>query len=209
MASSKYKWWSRWESNPRPPDCEPSALPTELLPHGLYYHADVPSIPRIWLSATTNTTGGERGIRTLGSGLRYTRFPVVHLRPLGHLSIDPGSQLLSCRNEMLAERVGFEPTVTLQPQRFSRPPLSTTQAPLPHLWPAHEQDMPPSARLNNSPGQIVRAAWWPSVCSVRPPRSCASLFPCRSRAKKPRSTSAHSSSRTPPTTVHQWLRRWS
>ena len=30
----------------------------------------------------------------------------------------------------LAERVGFEPTVTLQPQRFSRPPLSTTQAPL-------------------------------------------------------------------------------
>ncbi len=30
--------------------------------------------------------GGERGIRTLGNALRYTRFPVVHLRPLGHLS---------------------------------------------------------------------------------------------------------------------------
>ncbi len=29
--------------------------------------------------------GGEGGIRTLGT-LRYTRFPVVHLRPLGHLS---------------------------------------------------------------------------------------------------------------------------
>ena len=28
----------------------------------------------------------REGIRTLGSVLRYTRFPVVHLRPLGHLS---------------------------------------------------------------------------------------------------------------------------
>ena len=27
------KWWSRWGSNPRPPDCEPGALPIELLPH--------------------------------------------------------------------------------------------------------------------------------------------------------------------------------
>ena len=32
-----------------------------------------------------SSTGGERGIRTLGT-FRYTRFPVVHLRPLGHLS---------------------------------------------------------------------------------------------------------------------------
>src|SRR5512145_2437491 len=32
-----------------------------------------------------NEAGGEGGIRTLGT-LRYTRFPVVHLRPLGHLS---------------------------------------------------------------------------------------------------------------------------
>ena len=30
-------------------------------------------------------SGGEGGIRTLGT-LRYTRFPIVHLRPLGHLS---------------------------------------------------------------------------------------------------------------------------
>ena len=30
--------------------------------------------------------GGEGGIRTLGN-LRYTRFPIVHLRPLGHLSL--------------------------------------------------------------------------------------------------------------------------
>src|SRR5262249_26076730 len=31
-------------------------------------------------------TGGERGIRTLGT-FRYTRFPIVPLRPLGHLSL--------------------------------------------------------------------------------------------------------------------------
>ena len=73
-------------------------------------------------TASRNFHGGERGIRTLGSVLRYTRFPVVHLRPLGHLS--------SCERTGLAERVGFEPTVTVRPQRFSRPPLSTTQAPL-------------------------------------------------------------------------------
>jgi hypothetical protein len=27
------KWWSRWESNPRPLECDSSALPTELRPH--------------------------------------------------------------------------------------------------------------------------------------------------------------------------------
>src|SRR6267142_4057455 len=31
------------------------------------------------------SSGGERGIRTLGT-LRHTRFPIVLLRPLGHLS---------------------------------------------------------------------------------------------------------------------------
>jgi hypothetical protein len=31
-------------------------------------------------------TGGERGIRTLGTLLTYTRFPGVLLKPLGHLS---------------------------------------------------------------------------------------------------------------------------
>ncbi len=32
--------------------------------------------------------GGEGGIRTPGTGLAYTRFPSVHLKPLGHLSCD-------------------------------------------------------------------------------------------------------------------------
>jgi hypothetical protein len=30
--------------------------------------------------------GGERGIRTLGTLLTYTRFPGVRLKPLGHLT---------------------------------------------------------------------------------------------------------------------------
>ena len=82
-------------------------------------------------------TGGESGIRTHGSVLRYTRFPVVHLRPLGHLSSpqttrERWSAVCDSRRDRLAERVGFEPTVTRRPQRFSRPPLSTTQAPLLH-----------------------------------------------------------------------------
>ena len=33
-------------------------------------------------------SGGERGIRTLGT-LRYTAFPVLHNRPLCHLSVKP------------------------------------------------------------------------------------------------------------------------
>gem|GEM_PF-6904750 len=33
-------------------------------------------------------TGGERGIRTLGTLLTYTRFPGVLLQPLGHLSAE-------------------------------------------------------------------------------------------------------------------------
>ena len=31
-------------------------------------------------------SGGERGIRTLGTLLEHTRFPSVRLKPLGHLS---------------------------------------------------------------------------------------------------------------------------
>ncbi len=32
---SEKKWWSRRDSNPRPPRCERGALPTELLPHDI------------------------------------------------------------------------------------------------------------------------------------------------------------------------------
>ncbi len=36
----------------------------------------------------------------------------------------------SCQKKIMAERQGFEPWVGLHPQRFSRPPRSTTPAPL-------------------------------------------------------------------------------
>src|SRR5262245_38841436 len=55
--------------------------------------------------------GGKGGIRTPGT-LRYTRFPVVHLRPLGHLSLR-------------AEREGFEPPVPLRVRLISNQVHST------------------------------------------------------------------------------------
>ena len=33
-------WWTRRGSNPRPIDCEPIALPTELQPHFLFRHGE-------------------------------------------------------------------------------------------------------------------------------------------------------------------------
>ena len=68
------------------------------------------------------TSGGERGIRTLGT-FPYTRFPVVHLRPLGHLSkllMPPLFPVAAFQNLLrlhahgvstLAEREGFEPPI--------------------------------------------------------------------------------------------------
>ncbi len=38
-------------------------------------------------SVLHSTGGGEGGIRTPGAGLAHTRFPSVHLKPLGHPSI--------------------------------------------------------------------------------------------------------------------------
>ena len=70
-------------------------------------------------------TGGERGIRTPGTPLWvYTRFPVVPLRPLGHLSTYSRISFSEIRGRksllplfptpdlharLLAERGGFEP----------------------------------------------------------------------------------------------------
>ena len=47
---------------------------------------------------------GGRGIRTLGT-FQYTRFPIVHLRPLGHPS------KIGVRIAEFAEEEGFEPPV--------------------------------------------------------------------------------------------------
>ena len=102
--------------------------------------------------------GGESGIRTHGT-FRYTRFPSVRLKPLGHLSgssgwrrgrdsnprwVSPHTPLagerlqplghLSARatecNGFLAEREGFEPSRRASAWRFSRPLPSTTRPPL-------------------------------------------------------------------------------
>jgi hypothetical protein len=47
----------------------------------------LPFTDTVWCeSLALYAAGGEGGIRTPGTLLEYTRFPVVHLQPLGHLS---------------------------------------------------------------------------------------------------------------------------
>ena len=46
--------------------------------------------------AFLGVSGGERGIRTLDTGLPYTHFPGVRLQPLGHLS-EGAHDTLKCR----------------------------------------------------------------------------------------------------------------
>ncbi len=94
---------------------------------------------------------GEGGIRTRGT-LPYTRFPVVHLRPLGHLSDTtstrpaslPDRRRLGERAERseppafkrggkqpsVAERAGFEPAVPLQVHLISNQAPSASRSPL-------------------------------------------------------------------------------
>src|SRR5204863_7391668 len=57
-------------------------------------------------------SGGEGGIRTRGT-LPYTRFPVVHLRPLGHLSVTSGGLPSTAP---VPRRVGFAPHGRRSPQ---------------------------------------------------------------------------------------------
>ena len=96
--------------------------------------------------------GGEEGIRTLGT-FRYTRFPVVHLRPLGHLSRAsapegrddrPGGATASVApspagrisaGAWAAERGGFEPPVPLRVRLISNQVPSTARSSLRRaLW---------------------------------------------------------------------------
>ena len=70
-----------------------------------------------------------------GSALSGNQQP-AHVSPsvfglVGFLvGADAKSVFLSIKQRQVAERVGFEPTVGLHLQRFSRPPRSTTPAPL-------------------------------------------------------------------------------
>ena len=61
----------------------------------------------------------------------------------------------------LAERVGFEPTVTLQPQRFSRQSRSTTLAPLPNLSVVTPSSGRPRTHIAKLKSQITCSALAP------------------------------------------------
>src|SRR6185436_16081871 len=77
-------------------------------------------------------------------GFPYTRFPSVHLQPLGHLSVarrcalqHSGSSRLESETtgdtRTMAERVGFEPTcLVTQTKRFRGAPVTATSVPLPN-----------------------------------------------------------------------------
>ncbi|SVD19734.1 uncharacterized protein METZ01_LOCUS372588, partial [marine metagenome] len=68
--------------------------------------------------------GGEDGIRTHGR-LATTRD--FQSRLFGHSSTSP---ILSTPFSLVAERVGFEPTIRLLQYRFSRPAPSAARPPL-------------------------------------------------------------------------------
>src|SRR5262249_38700429 len=105
---------------PSPPDAAPSGGP-EAGPKGGGRSRVAPGRA----AQVGETASGEGGIRTRGT-LPYTRFPVVHLRPLGHLSQkNPGraastpsrgcAACSACAPRArascgaAAERAGFEP----------------------------------------------------------------------------------------------------
>lgn len=127
----------------------------------------------------TVRSSGEGGIRTRGT-LPYTRFPVVHLRPLGHLSryyvdtprfVGPAPLPRNGRSEptwfngikqpSVAERAGFEPAVPLRVHLISNQAPSASRSPL-------------RGRTWQSGGGRS------SMSCHRPPRRCAFVLgPCR------------------------------
>ena len=128
--------------------------------------------------------GGERGIRTLGT-FRHTRFPIVLLRPLGHLSKLEGMI-------ELAEREGFEPPVPLRVHLISNQAQSTRLCHLSRLRSlfvaAREKN-----RVNNAPHSAASAdcstatRWFnrgppaaDRASRPRPPWGCRSRTPARS-----------------------------
>ncbi len=64
------------------PICCPADWSNPLLGFSSIFSSTSPSSP----AGAAWGSGGEGGIRTLGTGLPHTRFPGVLLRPLGHLS---------------------------------------------------------------------------------------------------------------------------
>lgn len=112
-----------------------------------------------------------------------------------------------CKRGKLAERVGFEPTFAKRRKRFSRPPHSTTLAPLllqPVNPPAGGQKWRRSRDLN--PGSRLLETHDFQSCSLShsdtsPPQKiylhyCVFLFSLKNSVK----SSPHSSASTPPCT---------
>src|SRR5687767_10917343 len=71
---------------------------------------------------------GAGGIRTLGT-FRHTRFPIVHLRPLGHRSSKETSVTRRPSGNNLADGEGFEPWY-LSAHTISNRAPSATRSPL-------------------------------------------------------------------------------
>jgi hypothetical protein len=132
------------------------------------------AVTRAATSSSFTTRGGEGGIRTRGR-LPYTAFPMLHHRPLGHLSVWScvrdaswrGDRLLigvgrragavASSRESLAERVGFEPTEAVNLTRFR----VWHHRPLGHLSVARAADHTRIARAGKGPrrdrGEPARA----------------------------------------------------
>src|SRR3990172_1265115 len=75
----------RRRSRPSPNPSNPAREPSSWL-------APLRQQRRSPLARASLVVGGEGGIRTRGTLLAYTRFPGVHLRPLGHLSVPASSR---------------------------------------------------------------------------------------------------------------------
>src|SRR5512135_407110 len=74
---------------------------------------------------------------------RYTRFPVVHLRPLGHLSSPCPGWRSAAPGKKMADSEGFEPPVPLPVHLISSQAPSTSSASCP---PADLTDFPREAK---------------------------------------------------------------
>ncbi len=92
---------------------------------------------------------------------KHTRFPSVHLRPLGHLS--KMNMFLPVRKNtpINTEREGFEPSELLRVQRFSRPPDSTTLASL-QLMASTNKEQHEAERIRTSDLQIRNLKLYPA-----------------------------------------------
>ena len=146
--------------------------------------------------------GGEGGIRSALRALRdRCRLAAASAAPSGSES----HRRPSLKNKM-AERVGFEPTDRLHGQRFSRPPRSTTPAPLRDCM-AEREGFEPSVE---SPLHTISSRAPSTTRSPlrRPAGAIAALRPPiaqreRRSSKNLLSSPPHSSSSTPEVTARR------